>query len=66
TKEEIIYVGDDMRDLQAASGAGLGGFVGVLTGAATRKKFIAAGLSKKNIIKSIRKLPHWLERSGRL
>ncbi len=65
-KKNIIYVGDDLRDFQAASGAGLGGFVGVLTGAATKKQFIAAGLSEENIIKSIRKLPRWLERSGRL
>ncbi len=37
-KEEALYVGDDIRDMQAARGAGIG-FVAVPNGLTTRKEF---------------------------
>ena len=58
-REEVLYVGDHLGDMQAAHGAGLK-FVAVLTGYFTRKEFLAQGLGGENIIEDVSKLPEWL------
>ena len=58
-REEVLYVGDHLGDMQAAHGAGLK-FVAVLTGYFTRKEFMEQGLSEENIIEDVSKLPEWL------
>ena len=58
-REEVLYVGDHLGDMQAAHGAGLK-FVAVLTGYFTRKEFREQGLNEDNIIDDVSKLPEWL------
>jgi phosphoglycolate phosphatase/pyrophosphatase PpaX len=62
-REEVLYVGDHLGDMQAAHGAGLK-FVAVLTGYFTRKEFREQGLNEDNIIDDVSKLPEWLGSLG--
>ncbi len=56
---DMIYVGDDVRDYQAADGAGLD-FVAVLTGFHTREDFEKVGVAPQCILCSIDDLPEYL------
>lgn len=58
-KQNVVCVGDTLADYEAARGAGLN-FVGVLTGAATKKDFLKAGLSPRDIVQSVYNLPRYL------
>jgi len=62
-KEEALYVGDHLGDMQAAHGAGIP-FVAVLTGYFTRKDFLDNGLSEERTIEDVSRLPEWLELRG--
>lgn len=54
-KENITYVGDNIRDFQAARDAGLE-FYAVLTGVTTREEFLSEGLNESNILETIGEL----------
>jgi phosphoglycolate phosphatase-like HAD superfamily hydrolase len=54
-KNEILYVGDSLSDLYAASDAELQ-FIAVLTGSTSRQQFHAAGVSKDRILYSVAEL----------
>lgn len=58
-REQVLYIGDHLGDMQAAQGAGLK-FVAVLTGYFTRQEFKAQGLSDEWIIDDVSQLPEWL------
>ena len=60
-KEQVLYVGDHLGDMQAAQGAGLQ-FVAVLTGYFSRTDFVAQGLSEEHLIEDVTQLPEWLSR----
>jgi len=63
-KEDILYVGDHMVDLEASVGAGLK-FVGVLSGGLTsRDEFLRAGVPPEHILESIRDVPEFLGING--
>jgi len=53
--ENIIYVGDAIRDYEAAKKARFN-FIGVLSGLTSKKEFETAGLNSKNIISNLSKL----------
>jgi len=59
-RNEILYVGDSIYDCIATKKAKLK-FVAVLTGHYSKKEFIKKGIKTKNILKSIKYLPKWLE-----
>ncbi len=61
-KKEILYVGDTIHDCIASKKAGIR-FVAVLTGHYGNKDFRMCGLENKNIIKSVKDLPKWLEKN---
>ena len=61
-KNEILYVGDSIYDYLAAKRAGLK-FVAVLTGFHKKNDFNKLGLKNKNILKSIKYLPKWLNKN---
>lgn len=52
TNKEILYVGDAIRDYQAAKGADLN-FVAVTTGFDDQKSFIESGLDSKLVVKRL-------------
>lgn len=62
-RNEILYVGDSIYDCIAAKKAGLN-FIAVLTGHYKKKDFQKLGLKSKNILKSIKYLPAWLNKNG--
>lgn len=62
-KNEVLYIGDDIRDWLACQDAGLS-FVAVLTGRSTKKQFLKEGVLKEKILDSIADLPTWLEKKG--
>ena len=59
TKDQTLYVGDNILDWQAARGAGIK-FVGVETGSLNRFAWQTAGLESKNIISDIGWIPCWI------
>jgi len=61
-KKEILYVGDFIMDYLAAKIEGFQ-FVAVLSGFGKRKEFLENGLKNKNILKSIKDLPKWLDKN---
>ena len=61
-KDEILYVGDTIHDCISSKKAGIK-FVAVLTGHYGNKDFRKCGLENKNIIKSVKDLPKWLEKN---
>ncbi len=61
-RDQVLYVGDHLGDMQAAHGAGLK-FVAVLTGYFTRKEFVEHGLAADHIIDDVSKLTDWLNRN---
>lgn len=54
-KSEIIYFGDNLRDYEFASNAGIN-FYGVLTGLETKEYFIKNGIKKSHIFKNIHEI----------
>ncbi len=58
-QRDMIYVGDDVRDYQAADGAGMD-FAAVLTGFHTREDFEKVGVAPQCILCSIDDLPEYL------
>mgnify|MGYP001577016244 CR=1 FL=1 len=60
---EILYVGDSIYDFIAAKKAKLN-FAAVLTGHHKKNDFLKLGLKNRNILKSIRSLPRWLDKNG--
>ena len=63
TREEIVYCGDLLVDMEAANNAGLG-FIAVAATQKRRDIFIRAGLKKNRIIESAALLPNKLEELG--
>lgn len=63
-RNEILYVGDSIYDCIASKKAKLQ-FVAVLTGHYSKKEFIKKGVKTKNILKSVKYLPYWLEKNGK-
>lgn len=61
-RNEILYVGDTTYDCVAAKKAGFK-FVAVLTGHYSKKDFLKYKIKDKNILKSIKELPKWLEKN---
>src|SRR3989344_1899252 len=61
-RNDILYVGDSIYDYLAAKRAGLS-FVAVLTGFHKKNDFNKLGLKNKNILKSIKYLPKWLNKN---
>lgn len=59
-REEILYVGDSIYDCISAKKAKIN-FVAVLTGHYARNEFKKHKVKNSNILKSINKLPKWLE-----
>ncbi len=60
SREEILYVGDNVIDFQAAAGAGIQ-FVGILSRfPTTRRDFVQSGVLPEQILKSIQDLPGFL------
>ncbi|MFF0488857.1 alpha/beta fold hydrolase [Nocardia sp. NPDC004068] len=57
--DEIIYVGDSVRDLRAAAGNELR-FIAVLTGLDRREDFLRAGLAENMILERLNQLALWL------
>ena len=55
----VLYVGDSMFDCEAALNAGIN-FVAVETGYYKEKDFVGNGVNPKNVIKSVKYLPKWL------
>ncbi len=53
---EALYVGDNVVDFKAASGAGLE-FAGVLTGVSKKELFVSAGLHQSLIVSSVKQVP---------
>ena len=47
-RRDVLYIGDSIRDFQAATGAGIA-FLGVLTGIESKEDFINAGLASESI-----------------
>lgn len=64
TKKEILFVGDSIFDYLAAKKAKLN-FIAVLTGHYTKKDFQKQGLKNRNILKSIKDLPKWLNENNK-
>ena len=58
-RDQVLYVGDHLGDMQAAHGAGLK-FVAVLTGYFSRQDFMKQGLEGRYIITDVSQLPSWL------
>jgi len=61
-RNEILYIGDSIYDYIAAKKAKLN-FVAVLTGHYKEKDFQGLGLGSKNILRSIKYLPEWLNKN---
>ncbi len=62
-KNEILYVGDSIYDCIAAKKAKLN-FIAVLTGVYTKNDFQKHRINNRNILKSIKELPQWLDKNG--
>jgi len=58
-KEDCLYIGDTLYDLEASQKAGIE-FVAVLTGPVNKKQFIDEGVEEENILSSIKDLPRFL------
>ncbi|MBU3064753.1 alpha/beta fold hydrolase [Nocardia sp. NEAU-G5] len=58
-RDDIVYIGDSVRDLRAAHGNGVA-FVAVLTGAESREDFRAAGLPDELVAPDLSHVRLWL------
>lgn len=65
TPQEVLYIGDTIFDVTASQGKDLK-FIGVLSGVIKRKGFRSLGIKDKDIIKSIKDLPRWLRKYGKI
>ncbi len=60
SRQEVVYIGDNLVDLNAARGAGLH-FLAVTTGVTGREEFIKEGMEEHKILKSFMELPEKLK-----
>ncbi len=61
SSQEVIYVGDNVVDYQAAAAKGIS-FIAVTTGFTTKEQFINLGLNAKNILHNFGELPAYLQK----
>lgn len=54
-RDDILYIGDAVRDFEASAGNGIG-FIAVLSGLDTKEGFLSAGLTPERIVDSLQDL----------